>query len=1244
MAALKYIFAVLLIAAVWAVVLLLGLPMWIAIVSTVVIVAVLATFVIVKVVRARKAAKEIERALKAQADRHAASARPDLRADIESMQQEFLRAIAALKGSKLAGKKPNEALYALPWYMIIGPPGAGKSTALRQSGLRFPYQSKSGGGVQGVGGTRNCQWWMTNEAVILDTAGRYTTEDSDRDEWMSFLDLLKKNRPKQPVNGVMVAIAVTDISEAQPDEVHARAREVRARIDEVMAKLEMVVPVYVLFTKVDLLPGFVEIFGDLGDAERRQIWGFTAPVTQKSDPATLFQKHFDELAQVVERRAIRRMGDERRAESRDKIYEFPQYFEPMRDKLAAFVGELMADNVYAESPHLRGVYFTSGTQEGRTIDRIMNSMAAAFGIQPKLAYTTPQVEPKSYFLGELFEKVIFPDKNIAQRSAAKVKRQALIGHAIGGGLLLASIGMALLPVVAFRNNRELMTEAQDALSKVEEHVGQKVPDRVNAPIRLAQVDPLRAVERTLDEHADDGAPLLLRMGMYQGAKFQPQMRRLYLRTVRDELVRPFIDLTVADLKRFVQKHGPTSDAVSGDLHREYEEKLRFYLLLTATAKGGGELDYPPKGEPGLDEKQREWIRGRIADQWRDALKHLGDVADRDTMLNVADAYLDIVAEDKLYLFERELKVVENTRKILKRTDQLDALLHELLRDVEAPDLTLADISSSRKALLNDDVVVPGKYTRQAWDDGIAVKLSQSVDALLGNEWVLGWTEEEVTKNRERQLDLLRSRYFTEYIDAWKKFVQAIYTKAPSDLSDAGEILKDLTGGSPAPIRRTCTFVLYHTTLDDPDPEVEEDEPDLADQALEAGAKQLEKKAGKAGSKLEAARKKLLEERRKKRQNDPTLKINEDVKKEFADFIKFGCGEQMPAKEGEPPPPAKAVPLDAYEQELKAVRDALNAKLAEESAANNAALKKAVDTALTTSENLVNEADNGAWLASSLRKILLPPLRGMAGLAGRGVDKDLTNKYCAEVVDPMNKLLAKYPFAPKGSDVSLQQFSEFFAPDGGKLWAFYDAALAGRVPEKNHSFSITNAGSGVTAIDPRLVQFLNRARDLQRALYANGGADMAVEFDVTIRGTSSAARTTLTIDGHEYVYKNGPEQAEHFVWPGEGDKKVGSVVAVGEGFRDEFGQQSKWGLFRLLEAGTISSGGNGSGFTIVFNLSPTAGARNPDQAFLRMRIKPQEPDINPFFGNDDRPVDFMSLFRHPDLVPPKSILIGGPQCP
>ncbi len=1240
MAALKYIFAILLIAAVWAVVLLLGFPMWIAIVATVVIIAILATWVIIKIVRAKKAAREIEKALRAQADRHASSARPDLRGDIDSMQQEFVRAIAALKSSKLAGKKQSEALYALPWYMIIGPPGSGKSTALRQSGLRFPYQSKSGGGVQGVGGTRNCQWWMTNDAVILDTAGRYTTEDSDREEWFSFLDLLKRNRPKQPVNGVLVAISVTDVSEAHPEEVHARAREVRARIDEVMAKLEMVVPVYVLFTKVDLLPGFVELFSDLGNTERRQIWGFTVPVTQKHDPAQTFVEHFDELAQTVERRAVRRMGDERSADARDKVYQFPQYFEPMRDKLAAFVGELMADNVYAESPHLRGAYFTSGTQEGRTIDRIMSSMAAAFGVQPRLSYTTPQVEPKSYFLGELFEKVIFPDKNIAQRSAVKVKKQALLGHAVGGGLMLTAVGLALLPVLSFRNNDELLGNTQDAIAKVEEHVAAKT----NAPIQLDQIDPLRAVERELDDHEKDGTPFMMRMGMYQGGLIAAPVRSLYLRTVRDELIKPFVDLTVDELGRFVQKYGPSPDAVDSEIHREHEAKLRTYLLLTAVAKGGGELDYPPKGEPGLDEKQREWLRVRIADLWDDALHHVGDVARRDTKLNVADAYIDIVATDKLFLFERDPKVVEGVRKILRRTDQIESLLNELVRDVEVSDITLAEISGSRKALLNDNTNVPGKYTRHAWDSGIADKLAAPNAELLGNEWVLGWTEEEVAKSRQRQQDLLRSKYFTEYIAAWRKFVGNAYTKAPADLAESHELLKDLTGGTPPPLMAMCQHVEFHTTLNDPDPVIpEEAEGDLADAALEAGTKAVAKKVGNRNAeRLAAARKAMLEERRKKRAADPTLKINEDVKKEFTDFIKFACGSASAVAEGEPTPPRAAVALDTYQNELKNVRDALQAKINEETPENTAALKKTVDVALAATTSLILEADNGNWVAGSLKKLLPPPLRGLQQLADVGVEQAMTSKYCVEVVEPMTKMLERYPFKPDGAEVSHQQFAEFLAPDGGKLWDFHAAALSSRVPEKNNTFSIAKAGAAVRPVDPRLVQFLNRARDLQRALFAAGGKTMVVEFDVMIR-PSAAASTRLNIDGHEVEYRNEPERWEKYLWPGEGDKKVGSILVKGSGFSDNFGQDSRWGIFRLLEDGTIAEGGNSSGFTVRYNLSASIGTTDKDRAVLQIRIKPQEPDINPFFGNSDRPVGFMSIFRHPDLVPPRSVYVGGGQC-
>src|SRR5262249_33186944 len=190
------IFLVVLLSTLWTAVIVLSLPLVIAVVPTVAVVLTGAGIFAYRRLEARKAAQEIERALKVQGEEYAKQVRPDQQPEIEAMQDEFSKAIASLKSSKLA-RGGTDALSVLRWYMIIGPPGVGKSTALRNSGLQFPYLSARGGSVKGVGGTRNCEWWLTNEAVILDTAGRYTTQDDDRDEWFAFLDMLGKNRAKK---------------------------------------------------------------------------------------------------------------------------------------------------------------------------------------------------------------------------------------------------------------------------------------------------------------------------------------------------------------------------------------------------------------------------------------------------------------------------------------------------------------------------------------------------------------------------------------------------------------------------------------------------------------------------------------------------------------------------------------------------------------------------------------------------------------------------------------------------------------------------------------------------------------------------------------------------------------------------------------------------------------------------------------------------------------------------------------
>src|SRR4051812_39041194 len=174
----------------------------------VVAVLVVATILIViqKVLAVRSAAF-IEQKLKASAQEQVESARPDQRADVQAVQGQLNEAIQALKTSRLG----KGALYKLPWYMIIGPPGSGKSTALQESGLNFPFTSQGRKGLRGVGGTRNCDWWFTDEGILLDTAGRYTTELDDRDEWLGFLNLLKQARKSKPINGAMVAVSISDL-------------------------------------------------------------------------------------------------------------------------------------------------------------------------------------------------------------------------------------------------------------------------------------------------------------------------------------------------------------------------------------------------------------------------------------------------------------------------------------------------------------------------------------------------------------------------------------------------------------------------------------------------------------------------------------------------------------------------------------------------------------------------------------------------------------------------------------------------------------------------------------------------------------------------------------------------------------------------------------------------------------------------------------------------------------------------
>lgn len=358
--------------------------------------------------------------------------------EVRELRRRLSTAIATLR------KRGVRRLYDLPWYVMIGPPGSGKTTALRHSGLHFPVDSDGEESFRGVGGTRLCDWWFADEAVLIDTAGRYTTQDSDRAVdragWLGFLDSLRKARPRQPVNGVVVMISILDIASASPETRAAHARQVRMRINELTEKLGLRIPVYLVFNKVDRLAGFQVFFDDLDNAGRAQVLGTTFPV---DGDVALFASGFSALVERLERRLIDRLQTERAPERRALMSGFPLQVASLAEPINAFLDGAFRGSRIDQAPFLRGVYLTSATQVGAPLDRLAGALARSFGIDQKRAGSPAGARGRAYFLSRLVRDVILGEALLGAYSPGRYRRRRTIW-----AVTLAGIGaLTLLGVV-----------------------------------------------------------------------------------------------------------------------------------------------------------------------------------------------------------------------------------------------------------------------------------------------------------------------------------------------------------------------------------------------------------------------------------------------------------------------------------------------------------------------------------------------------------------------------------------------------------------------------------------------------------------------------------------------------------------------------------------------------------------------------------------------------------------------------
>ena len=1037
-------------------------------------------------------------------------------AERAQLEQRFRDAVQMLRKTRGRG-----SLYSLPWYMVIGPPGSGKSTLVRNSGLQFPLAAQFGKeSLRGVGGTRNCDWWFTDEAVFLDTAGRYTTQDSDQlsdaGAWTDFLRLLRRFRRNRPINGVIVTMSMSDLLLLDDAERDQHVQAIRRRLDELAEQLRVRVPVYMVLTKCDLVAGFGEFFGDLNPEQRSQVWGVSFPIAKTMDgsAARTFADEFALLLDRLNNRLVERLHGERDRSRRAAILAFPQQFATIGETARQFTESVFAGHAYGPPMLLRGVYMTSGTQEGTPIDRMMGAVARTFGLDESRLHA-PGMQSRTFFVERLLREVVFPESGFAGTNPVAERRKAMLKVASYGGIGLATALLLAGMGTSYMRNLNYLDQVQAALQAMPDS-----PRPSSATTRqqffalaLQRLEGLRTAVDTARQH-DDHAPLAMRMGLFQGNAVGSQLQDAYLRELNGALLPGLA----------AQFRGGLAQSAD-DLQALYYY-LKGYLML---------------GQPEhADAAELEALAGI---EWRKLFP-------RDPVLQAALAghFSALVAQPRqLRAVPLDDEQVAQARNTLRSAD-LSMLVYSSLKlgveQEQAPRLRL----DKELGLLGDvyrrssgiplSEPLPRLFTQPVFARQVDGGIDAAVEQFLEDGWVFG-AERKDELGRARVAQQVLGLYEQDYIRTWDALLADMKLQPASDLPQASMIAAKLSGPG-SPMRLLLKVVRENTTdmMGKPDAAGgEEEKGATVAKAASAAADAARKRAASRSAALAAV-----------------------------------LGNQPGAAAA--PAPGKSI------EEHFATLNLLT-----EGAAGAAPIDRTLGVLDQLSKTLLTmtEFDSGQptpqlLLAQQEAGQLPPPVSGwVASLTGKsealvasGASEALGDQ-AKEAVGPdcAAFIAGRYPFDPtSNSDIPLQDFGELFGY-GGRFDSLFKQSLQRLIDTSGRNWH-WREGPGMSPGPAGLPARMQAADAIKRSYFRDSNMP---DVRFTLRAPTlgpGVAKLVVEIDGQAFEARPGSDAGMSMRWPGPtpGQASVAAFDAAGAQL-GQVVQQGDWALFRLMKAGGLA---------------------------------------------------------------------------
>ena len=1070
--------------------------------------------------------------------------------DAPVLSERMTEALTVLKESSGS----TAYLYDLPWYMIIGPPGAGKTTALVNSGLKFPLADRDGATpVSGVGGTRYCDWWFTEDAVLIDTAGRYTTQDSeiesDKKSWLSFLALLKTHRARQPINGVIVAISIEDVLKLEPAELVEHSTAIRKRLLEIHSELKIDFPVYVIFTKADLISGFTEYFGNFTESRRRKVWGATFQTEdRKVNMIGQVPSEFDALVVRLTEELTDRLHEEPDGVSRIAIFGFPTQFAMLKDKVSDFLNKIFEKNRYQVNANLRGFYFTSGTQEGTPIDQVLGAMDRGFGGGGEGRHLSGT--GRSYFLHDLLKSVIFGESGWVSSDPKAVRRAAVMRYGAYGVLGCLAVFLAGMWGWSFYNNKRLVDSTATAVASYRVNAAEELASTTVSDHDLLKVVGLLSQLRNMPvgyEVRDQDPTMPERFGLSQRERLNSASETTY----RKALERMFRSRLILRLEKQIEFFVNNNDPLAN------YEALKVYLML------GGKA-------PKVDE---ELILAWMKQDWRENLYPGPDQRPgRNEMETHLKAMLEL-DDGKQPVFELNGPLVESAQRSIARmniADQAYALIQSATHSAVIEDFVLAARAGPDAALALETVDgselsqlrVPMLYTYSGFHDFFLDQLGDVAAKLDAEQWVMGeFSEQEAISQQFQRLGpQLLDRYGKDFEEKWLAMLNNVKFKPVSGDKPHYQTLNVISSPT-SPFKLLLEAVARETQLTK-DREVEGETPgvvggEVGGSAQSELAKELVRRTQQRATGLKrigidiALRRSKSQLRAGGVGGGPAPRIpGANIEAKFARYHSF--------VEGDP----GSRPVDAVVANFNEIYKSL---VLASAASNQAELANA-----NLQLQIANLKASSSRLPKTATRMVTAAVDDLEGDAANSSIAQMNQMLASSVTRDCQRVVSnRYPFnRGSGRDVPMADFARLFAPNG-VFDRFFSQNLAPLADMADRTWRWKDDSRMGRGLSKAALRNFQRASEIRDAFFPSGGSQPGIGLTVSqyaLHGEVESA--LLSVNGQVMQTQQVGNSPINIDWPGSTQSGSVSVSLSPEipGRSSTITINGPWSLMRLIDAG------------------------------------------------------------------------------